>query len=106
MIIVETFEPGCQPRLSPSPAIGFDSSWPARSCRHPTLPPRFRPISHRRRPPPANRNCQRRLRPPKGRALTTRPPFRSCARRPNPTPRWLLTRRPCSKPKDQGTHRR
>ncbi len=26
MIIVETFEPGCQPRLWPSPAIGFDSS--------------------------------------------------------------------------------
>jgi hypothetical protein len=26
MVIVETFEPGCQPRLSPSPAIGFDSS--------------------------------------------------------------------------------
>jgi len=45
------------------------------------------PISHRRRPPSANRNCQRRLRPPKRRSLTTRPPFRSCARRPNPTPR-------------------
>jgi hypothetical protein len=26
MVIVETFEPGCQPRLWPSPAIGFDSS--------------------------------------------------------------------------------
>ena len=26
MIIVETFEPGGQPRLWPSPAIGFDSS--------------------------------------------------------------------------------
>jgi len=26
MIIIETFEPGCQPRLWPSPAIGFDSS--------------------------------------------------------------------------------
>jgi Putative transposase/Transposase zinc-binding domain len=26
MIIVETFEPGCQPRLWPSPALGFDSS--------------------------------------------------------------------------------
>jgi hypothetical protein len=26
MIIVETFEAGCQPRLWPSPAIGFDSS--------------------------------------------------------------------------------
>jgi hypothetical protein len=26
MVIVETFQPGCQPRLSPSPAIGFDSS--------------------------------------------------------------------------------
>jgi len=26
MIIVETFEPGCQPRLWPSPEIGFDSS--------------------------------------------------------------------------------
>jgi hypothetical protein len=32
------------------------------------------PISHRRRPPSANRNGQRRLRPPKRRALTTRPP--------------------------------
>jgi putative transposase len=26
MVIVEIFEPGCQPRLWPSPAIGFDSS--------------------------------------------------------------------------------
>ena len=26
MIIIETFEPGCQPRLWPSPVIGFDSS--------------------------------------------------------------------------------
>jgi hypothetical protein len=26
MIIVETFEPGCQPQLWPIPAIGFDSS--------------------------------------------------------------------------------
>lgn len=26
MVIVETFEPGCQPRLWPSPAIGLDSS--------------------------------------------------------------------------------
>jgi hypothetical protein len=26
MIIVETFEPGCQPRLWPIPAIGLDSS--------------------------------------------------------------------------------
>jgi len=26
MVIVETFEPGCQPRLWPGPAIGFDSS--------------------------------------------------------------------------------
>jgi hypothetical protein len=26
MVIVETFEPSCQPQLSPSPAIGFDSS--------------------------------------------------------------------------------
>jgi hypothetical protein len=26
MVIVETFEPGCQPRLWPSPAISFDSS--------------------------------------------------------------------------------
>jgi Putative transposase len=26
MIIIETFEPGCQPGLWPSPAIGFDSS--------------------------------------------------------------------------------
>ena len=26
MIIIEAFEPGCQPRLWPSPAIGFDSS--------------------------------------------------------------------------------
>jgi hypothetical protein len=26
MVIVETFQPGCQPRLWPIPAIGFDSS--------------------------------------------------------------------------------
>ena len=26
MIIIETFEPGCQPRLWPTPPIGFDSS--------------------------------------------------------------------------------
>jgi hypothetical protein len=26
MIIVETFEPGCRPRLWPIPSIGFDSS--------------------------------------------------------------------------------
>ena len=26
MVIVETFQPGCQPRLWPSPAISFDSS--------------------------------------------------------------------------------
>src|SRR5262249_12310234 len=26
LVIVETFEPSCQPRLWPSPAIGFDSS--------------------------------------------------------------------------------
>jgi len=25
MVIVETFQPGCQPRLGPIPAIGFDS---------------------------------------------------------------------------------
>ena len=26
MVIIETFEPGCQPRLWPIPAIGLDSS--------------------------------------------------------------------------------
>jgi hypothetical protein len=26
MIIIETFEPGCQPRLWPTPPIGLDSS--------------------------------------------------------------------------------
>jgi hypothetical protein len=26
MIIIETFEPGCQPRLCPIPSIGLDSS--------------------------------------------------------------------------------
>jgi len=26
MIIIETFEPGCQPRLWPLPSIGLDSS--------------------------------------------------------------------------------
>jgi hypothetical protein len=44
-----------------------------------------RPMSHRRRLPSANRNCQRRLPPPKRRSLTTTPPFRSGTRRPKPT---------------------
>jgi hypothetical protein len=26
MIIIEAFEPGCQPRLCPIPSIGLDSS--------------------------------------------------------------------------------
>jgi len=26
MIIIETFEPGCQPRLWPIPSIGLDNS--------------------------------------------------------------------------------
>src|SRR5262249_50287988 len=41
MVIVETSAPGCQPRLWPIPALTFDSSCPARSCRHPPLPRQF-----------------------------------------------------------------
>ena len=53
----------------------------------PHCPVSSRPISHRRGLPSADRQCQRRLRSPKRRSLTTRPPFQSCTRRPKPTPR-------------------
>ena len=85
-----------------SPSTAHDQHAPAAipHCRA-----SFRPMSHRRRLPSANRNCQSRRRPPKRRSLTTRPPVRSCTRRPKPTPRRLLSRDPRSKSKDRGIDR-
>src|SRR5262249_61656601 len=76
MVIVETFGPRCQPRLWPIPAITFDSSWPARSCRHPTLPLQFH--THFSSAAPALRQSQQSVppaTPPQRRALTTQPPL-------------------------------
>src|SRR5215472_10280578 len=85
-----------------SPSTAHDPHAPAAipHCRA-----NFTPMSHRRRLPSANRNCQSRRRPPKRRSLTTRPLFRSCTRRPKPTPRGLLGRDPRSISKDRGIHR-
>src|SRR5262249_4616610 len=67
MVIVETFGPGCQPRLWPiqqPPSTAHDPHAPAAipHCRA-----SFTPMSHRRRLPSANRNCPSRRRPPKRR---------------------------------------
>jgi hypothetical protein len=86
MIIIETFEPGSQPRQWPTP---FDR---ARQLMTSTLlsPSRIAaPVParypHCRRRPSANAVCQRRLRPPKRTSLTTRPRSDPSTQRARPT---------------------
>jgi hypothetical protein len=94
MIIIDTLQPGYQPRLWPLPAIGLDSH-----DRHtPVAIPhnRFRPtpLSHRHSPCFAESHRQCRLWPAKPAASNAQSPRRSHPERPKPAPRWSLNRRP------------
>jgi len=77
MVIIETFEPGRQPRQWPIPSIGstvHDHHTPLAISHH-----RFRAtlLSHRHRPRFADSDRQRRLRPANPAASNTRSPGRS-----------------------------
>src|SRR5262249_22944964 len=108
LIIIETFEPGCQPRLWPIPSIGLDSSLPSHLCRH-----RHPPItaSVRRRDLigtgylalTATVNAAFGCQNPDYRIPDTVP---TASRAAKPASRWSLNPCPCLEPTNQIKHGR